>query len=91
MIEESKEKYYVRLSKKLLDPQTNPKSYWSVLETFSNNKKIFPIPPLLHGDKFIIDFKDKAEIFNNFFAHQCSILRNKSELPATLSKIRVNH
>ena len=25
-------------------------------------------------------------MFNNFFADQCSILRNKSELPATLSK-----
>ena len=30
LIEESKEKYYVCLSKKLLDPQTNPKSYWSI-------------------------------------------------------------
>ena len=27
LIEKSKEKYYVRLSKKLLDPQTSPKSY----------------------------------------------------------------
>ena len=86
LIEESKEKYYVRLSKKLLDPQTSPKSYWSILKTFLNNKKIPCIPPLLHQDKFIIDFKDKAEMFNNFFADQCSILRNKSELPATLSK-----
>ena len=25
-------------------------------------------------------------MFNNFFANQCSVLRNKSELPATLSK-----
>ena len=25
-------------------------------------------------------------MFNNFFADQCSILRNKNELPATLSK-----
>ena len=25
-------------------------------------------------------------MFNNFFADQCSVLRNKSELPATLSK-----
>ena len=30
LIEESKEKYYVCLSKKVLDPQTNPKSYWSI-------------------------------------------------------------
>ena len=86
LIEESKEKYYARLSKKLLDPQTSPKSYWSILKTFLNNGKIPCIPPLLHQDKCIIDFKDKAEMFNNFFAGQCSILRIKSELPATLSK-----
>ena len=51
-----------------------------------NKKKIPCIPPLVLQDNFIIDFKDKAEMFNNFFADQCSILRDKSELPATLSK-----
>ena len=70
----------------MLDPQTSAKSYWSILKTFLNNKKIPCIPPLLHQDKFIIDFKDKAEMFNNFFAYQCYILRNKSELPAALSQ-----
>ena len=52
LIEESKGKY---LSKKLLDPQTSLKSYWSILKTFLNNKKIFCVPPLLYQDKFIID------------------------------------
>ena len=33
LIQEPKEKYYVRLDKKL-DPQTSPKSYGSILETF---------------------------------------------------------
>ena len=33
LIEESKEKYHAPLSKKLLDPQTSPKSYWSMLKT----------------------------------------------------------
>ena len=70
----------------MLDPQTSSKSYWSILKTFLNNKKIPCIPPLLYQDKFIIDFKDKAEMFNGFFVDQCSILRNKSELPATLSE-----
>ena len=49
-----------------------------------NNEKIPCIPPLLHQDKFIIDFKEKAEMFNNCFADQCFILKNK--LPATLSQ-----
>ena len=53
MIEESKLKYYSRLSDKLLDSKTSPKSYWSILKTFLNNKKIPCIPPLLHNGKFI--------------------------------------
>ena len=49
--------------------------------------KTFPcIPPLLHQDKFVTDFKEKVNIFNNFFADQCSIVSNNSELPMTLTK-----
>ena len=49
--------------------------------------KTFPcIPPLLHQDKFVTDFKEKVNIFNNFFADQCSIVSNNSELPVTLTK-----
>ena len=51
--EESKLKYYSRLSDKLLDSKTSPKPYWSILKTFLNNKKIPCIPPLLHHGKFI--------------------------------------
>ena len=50
------------------------------------NKKIPCIPPLLHQDKFVTDFKEKANIFNYFFANQCSIVSNNSELPVTLTR-----
>ena len=86
LIEESKNQYYTRLSHKLLDPKTSQKSYWSILKTFLNNKKIPCIPPLLRQDKFVTDFEEKANIFNNFFADQCSIVSNNSELPVTLTK-----
>ena len=86
LIEESKNQYYTRLSHKLLDPKTSQKSYWSILKTFLNNKKIPCIPPLLHQDKFVTDFKEKANIFNNFFANQCSIVSNNSDLPVTLTR-----
>ena len=66
-IEESKEKYYTKLSSRLADPLTSPKTYWSILKTFLNNKKIPCIPPLFHENKFITDFKEKAELFNHFF------------------------
>ena len=44
------------------------------------------IPPLLHDDKFITNFKEKVEIFNNFFAKQCSLVNTNSDLPSVLSK-----
>ena len=83
LIEKFKHKYYVRVSKKLSDPATTPKSYWSILKTFLNNKKLPCISPLLHENKFIIDFRSKAEIFNTFFAKQYSLINTCSDL-ATL-------
>ena len=85
-IEKSELKYYSRLSDKLLDSKTSPKSYWSILKTFLNNKKIPCIPPLLHNGKSIIDFKEKAELFNDFFSKQCSLVNNNSKLPSVLTK-----
>ena len=37
-IEESKEKYYIKLSSRLADPLTSPQTYWSIFKTFLNNK-----------------------------------------------------
>ena len=65
-IEESKEKYYTKLLSRLADPLTSPKTYWSILKTFLNNKKIPCIPPLFHENKFITELKEKAELFNQF-------------------------
>ena len=86
-IEESKEKYYTKLSSRLADPLTIPKTYWSILKTFLNNKKIPCIPPLFHKNKFIADFKEKAELFNHFLVYQCSLLSNNSVLPTNLPQL----
>ena len=45
MIVEAKKRYTKKLSKKLGDPSTMPKVYWSILNTFLNNKKV---PNILH-------------------------------------------
>ena len=74
-----------------MDPATSPKSYWPILKVFPNNKKVPCIPPLLHENKFIIDFKRKAEIFDiNFcFINTCSYLRTTltKKTHESLSKI----
>ena len=86
-IEESKNKYYTKLSSRLADPLTSPKTYWSILKTFLNNKKIPCIPPLFHENKFITDFKEKTELFNHFFVNQCSLSSKNSVLPTDLPQL----
>ena len=39
------------------------------------------IPPLLVSNKFVFDFKAKANIFNDFFSKQCTPLASGSKLP----------
>ena len=53
-------------------------------KTFFNGKKIPCIPPILHEDKFAIDFQVKCESFNSHFAKQCSLLKNESRTPPQL-------
>ena len=51
-----------------------------------NNKKIPCIPSLRHQNKYVTDFKEKAEIINSFFAEKCSLINNSSKLPSTFLK-----
>ena len=55
-------KYYERLAIKFNDPQRDSETYWSILKTFFNGIKI-PVVPLLENNKFITDFKLKANFF----------------------------
>ena len=54
----------------------------SILKSFLNNKKIPFIPPLFYQNCFIRNFEEKAELFNSFFADQCSLMSNASKLPS---------
>ena len=52
-----------------------------MLKTFLNNKKVPCVPSVYHSNSYIIDFKEKAQISNNFFAKQCTLVENTSKLP----------
>ena len=69
-----------------MDPSTSTQTYWSILKSFLNNKKIPCIPPLFHNNKFVSDFKSKVELFNSFFANQCTLIQNTSEIPISISR-----
>ena len=93
----AKEKYINELSKKLNNPKTAPKTYWKILNRILSNKKIFSIPPLLVNGEMISNFSKNAELFNKFFASQCTRLSNTSTLPPLtirtdkqLSSLKIN-
>ena len=73
------------MSTKLTKFHKTSKVCWSLLKTFLNNKNISLIPPLYHQGDFITNFKIKAELFNYFFARQCSLIKNDSKLPSHLN------
>ena len=81
LIKDRKSEYYKRLSDSLNDPSTSPKKYWSVLHRFLNKRKCPQIPPIRHGITMITKPSDKADIFNSFFAKQCSLLSTNSIIP----------
>ena len=78
--------YYENLAKRLNNPLLQAETYWSILKIFYNNKEIPLIPPLLVDDKHVTDIKTKANIFNEYFAQQCTLLKNSSVLPIGRSR-----
>ena len=79
-----------RISKRMMNPLTSTKTYWSILKSFLNNTNIPCIPLLFHQNRYINKCKDKAESFNNFFANQSSLINNSSVLPSLLFKRKEN-
>ena len=77
-IETAKQQYFAKIAKKLSDPNI---SYCSILKCFLTDKKVPCIPPIFHKNRFITNFRERAELFNYFFASQSSLVRNSSVLP----------
>ena len=81
LIKEAKQKYIDNLSKKITDPNCRQKVFWSSYKRLLNNKKNTNIPPIFDNGTLVSNFKKKAEIFNQYFAKQCTPLENDSILP----------
>ena len=82
LISNRKEMHLYHLSKKLNDPKTSCKTYWSILKTFVIGKKTPVIPPLLVSNQIITDIRTKSNLFNSYFADQCKPIENNSTIPS---------
>ena len=94
LLNRNKNKYYERLTAKLNNPRTSAKAYWTILKTFVNGKKTPSIPPLFSNGQFVTEVVSKANIFNTFFAEQCTNIVSNSSIPCTpsfMSNNRLSH
>ena len=82
-ISSSKNVYSEHLTNKLSYPNTSSKACWSIIKTLINCKNVLLIiSSILVNNKLATNFKDKANIFNDFFSKQCQPIPNNSTLPS---------
>ena len=69
------------MSAKLDNPKSVLKTYWSIIYKFLSNKKTPIIPSVFVNGELVSDLEQKANLFNNYFASQCTPIKNSSKLP----------
>ena len=83
-IDSSKHNCYLKIANKSNSIQKSSKACWSPLKSFLSNKTIPIIPPILHNNAFVTNFKKKAEHFNSYFANLChfaTLINSNNTLP----------
>ena len=70
----------------LNDKNTDPKVFLTILNNILDNIKIPSKSPILAYGKTITSIVEKANLFNHFFASQCTPLENTSNLAPLLMK-----
>ena len=64
----------------MINPTTSAKTYWSIVKTFANGRKVPVIHPLLINNEFISNFRTKANYFNRFFNQQHTAISSDSSI-----------
>ena len=73
-VESAKLSYLTNMGNKVNNPVTSPKSYWKIINRVTNKCRAPKIPPLLLNNRFILDCREKAKLFNYFFRNYVSLL-----------------
>ena len=75
LVIESKERFIAKISAKLDNPKTVTKRYWSIINKFLSNKKTPIIPPVFVNGELVLDFEQKANLFNNILLPNVLLLK----------------
>ena len=63
----SKLAYHRQIASKVKNPNLSAKTYWSILKSLVNGKKIRLIQTILVNDRLVTNFLEKANLFDEFF------------------------
>ena len=86
MTENAKLNYLLRTEETLANLGTSSKNYWSLINNLLNKAK-FPIIQLLYENGlFMANFKEKAQVFNDYFILQCSTIDTESAIIPSLRR-----
>ena len=73
--------YLENLGKDLHESKSTSKNYWKIIHRVMNKSRAPKIPPISSNGCFVLNCTEKAKLFNDFFAKQCTLLLNDSILP----------
>ena len=66
--------YLMNLGNKVNSPGTSQKSYWKLINRVMDKCRPPKIPPILVNSLFILNCREKARYFNDFFHNSASLL-----------------
>ena len=69
------------MGNRLNNPNTSQKSYWKIINKVMNKCKALRIPPIRINNLFVLNCREKAELFTEFFSLHCKPVSNDSALP----------
>ena len=92
-VEFAKLSYLKNLGNKVSDPNTSQKTYWKIINRVMNKCRAPIIPPLVVDNRVILNCKEKAKFFSEYFSKQCTTIINTSVLPPLnlLTDKRIDH
>ena len=92
-VETAKLSYLTNFGNKVNNPRTSQKSYWKIINRVMNKCRAPKIPPLLVNNLFILNCREKARYFNDYFSQQCKPVINNSVLPIlrALTNEKIDH
>ena len=91
-VEFAKLSYLKKLGNKVSNPNTSQKTNWKIINRVINKCRAPIIPPLVNN-RFILNCKEKAKFFSEYFSKQCTTIINTSVLPPLnlLTDKRIDH